>query len=268
MLKRIFMINLLLISLVFAWGDKGHMLIAEYAIRSLPADMEFFHKYMGYFIAHSTDPDYRKDKIKNEAVKHFIDIDFYPNYQTDTNIYDYNFLANSYTKDTVNRMGILPWATQETYYNLVKALKSNDTLAALVLISDLCHYVADGHQPQHTTMNYNGQLTNQKGIHFRYEVDMFDKYEVFWRNNLKLNLPKKIDQPLNKYIFNYIISTNKNLEIVHSADYKLTKDNKIYNENYYKSLFEATKDVTLLQLQNAINNLSNLLYNAYLESLK
>ena len=35
----------------------------------------------------------------------------------------------------------------------------------LSLSSDLGHYIADAHVPLHTTENYNGQLTNQKGIH-------------------------------------------------------------------------------------------------------
>jgi hypothetical protein len=33
----------------------------------------------------------------------------------------------------------------------------------------LGHYIADAHVPLHTTENYNGQLTNQKGIHGLWE---------------------------------------------------------------------------------------------------
>ena len=35
--------------------------------------------------------------------------------------------------------------------------------------SDLGHYVADAHVPLHTSLNYNGQLTGQKGIHAFWE---------------------------------------------------------------------------------------------------
>ena len=35
--------------------------------------------------------------------------------------------------------------------------------------ADLGHYVADSHVPLHTTLNYNGQLTGQKGIHAFWE---------------------------------------------------------------------------------------------------
>lgn len=267
-MKKIIAITILISQFLFGWGDKGHMLIAEYAIKSLPAEMNFFHKYMGYIIAHSTDPDYRKDKVKNESIRHFIDIDFYPNYKDYSTLKNYDNLVKKYTADTVNKMGILPWATLETYNKLVQALKNNDTLEALIMISDLCHYVADGHQPQHTTINYNGQLTNQKGAHFRYEITMFDKYELVWRNNITPYKPKYVSKEKLDYIFEYIINTNEKLNIIMDADKEILSKSKNYNDEDYQKLFDKTKTVTIQLVNKAIENLSNLLYSAYLEAKK
>ena len=43
---------------------------------------------------------------------------------------------------------------------------------ARYLIAVLAHYLADAHQPFHAVMNYDGQLTNQRGIHARFETEL------------------------------------------------------------------------------------------------
>ena len=43
--------------------------------------------------------------------------------------------------------------------------------------ADIGHYIADAHVPLHTTHNYNGQLTNQHGIHGFWESRL---PELFW----------------------------------------------------------------------------------------
>ncbi|MCE3281638.1 MAG: hypothetical protein K0Q66_375, partial [Chitinophagaceae bacterium] len=35
--------------------------------------------------------------------------------------------------------------------------------------ADIGHYIGDAHVPLHTTLNYDGQLTNQKGLHSLWE---------------------------------------------------------------------------------------------------
>ncbi len=134
------------------------------------------------------------------------------------------------------------------------------------MISDLCHYVADGHQPQHVTLNYNGQLTGQKGVHFRYEITMFDKYELFWRNNLKTNSPKKITNNKLDFIFDYLFYSNEKLPVIMNADKELLDTNNNYSEQDYSKLFIKTKDTTLDLLQKSIDNLSSLLYTAWIEA--
>ena len=41
----------------------------------------------------------------------------------------------------------------------------------------LGHYVADAHVPLHATVNYDGQLSGQDGVHARWEIELFDRYE-------------------------------------------------------------------------------------------
>ena len=46
-------------------------------------------------------------------------------------------------------------------------------------MSAISHYIADLHMPLHTCSNYNGQLTGNEGIHFRWETPMVKQYVTY-----------------------------------------------------------------------------------------
>jgi hypothetical protein len=87
-----------------------------------------------------------------------------------------------------------PWTIQYQYYKLVRAFKAHDTTAILNTSANLGHYLADAHVPLHLTENYNGQFTNQTGIHALWESripEFFaDKY------HLKTGRARYIENPL------------------------------------------------------------------------
>ena len=74
-------------------------------------------------------------------------------------------LINVFGKDRLSNYGILPWHLQSMQYQLTRAFEEKDINKILRISSDFGHYIADAHVPLHTTKNYNGQLTNQRGIH-------------------------------------------------------------------------------------------------------
>ncbi|MBT8190155.1 MAG: hypothetical protein KJO29_06970 [Bacteroidia bacterium] len=65
--------------------------------------------------------------------------------------------------------GVLPFFLEEFYNRLVRSFDSNNAKAILKISADIGHYIADAHVPLHTTLNYNGELTDQKGIHAFWE---------------------------------------------------------------------------------------------------
>lgn len=67
--------------------------------------------------------------------------------------------------DHFTKHGILPYNFVGLYYKLVRAFESRSLKLILRYSADLGHYLGDAHVPLHTTKNYNGQLTNQDGIH-------------------------------------------------------------------------------------------------------
>jgi len=71
--------------------------------------------------------------------------------------------------DSFSGYGILPYYFPLIYSQLVTAMESKNEERILRLCADIGHYVADAHVPLHTTVNYNGQLTGQTGLHAFWE---------------------------------------------------------------------------------------------------
>ena len=67
--------------------------------------------------------------------------------------------------DQFTEYGTLPYNLMQMKFRLTKAFEEKDANKILRLSSDIGHYIGDAHVPLHTTENYNGQLTNQIGIH-------------------------------------------------------------------------------------------------------
>jgi len=271
-LKKIFSTSLLIILLptilVFGWGDKGHKIITTFAMRQLPAQMKFSDEFKSAVIKHSVDPDNRKRDDKSEGPKHFIDIDFYKEFSDGIVIMSRDSLNKLYGEDVVTKEGILPWATETTYYRLMKAFKEKDKDKVLLYASDLAHYVGDGHQPLHATVNYNGQLSDQKGIHFRYEIEMVDKY----LNSIEENYDDQIPYYVNSIpilIFDYIAEANNYVELILSADkFAAKKTDGKFDKEYYRLLWFKTKYITMNEINSAALSLSSLIYSAWMDAGK
>ena len=70
-----------------------------------------------------------------------------------------------FSEDSLNAYGIVPWHIERMMFRLTKAFQDKDINYILKTSADLGHYVGDVHVPLHCTENYNGQKTNQVGIH-------------------------------------------------------------------------------------------------------
>ncbi|HEX2865783.1 MAG TPA: hypothetical protein VHO03_02015 [Ignavibacteriales bacterium] len=261
-------LSLIPTSRVLPWGDKGHKLAASKAFDCIPSEMSFMSRWKGYIVEHSVDPDHRKKEDKSEAPKHFIDIDYYQEFQKGNLILNEDSLISKYGQKVVLDEGTLPWATESSLTNLTKAFRQNDTSAIKLYASDLAHYVADGFQPQHATVNYNGKLTGQKGIHFRYEITMLDSNLTDLSRDVRPEDAYFVTDP-EKYIFSYIDGSDFYAETILSADkfaYKASGDQ--YNGNYYKLLWFRTKHMTTQQLEGAARALASLYYTAWVNAGK
>lgn len=67
--------------------------------------------------------------------------------------------------DNLRKYGIITYFFPDYYSKLVRAFENLEGKKILQYSADIGHYVGDAHVPLHTTENYNGQLTDQVGIH-------------------------------------------------------------------------------------------------------
>jgi hypothetical protein len=190
------------------WGFFGHRLINRVAIFTLPNEMIGFYKHhIQYITENAINPDRRRYAVDAEAARHYIDLDIYgdsaifkmPRYWKDAVL--------KYTEDTLQTYGIVPWHINRVRFQLTDAMKICDASNILRLSADLGHYIADANVPLHTTENYNGQLTDQYGIH------------GFWESRLPELFSQNYDLFTGKatYLENTQISVWKAVETAHLA---------------------------------------------------
>lgn len=155
------------------WGFYGHKRINRIAVFTLPPELFGFYKeHIEYLTEHAVDPDKRRYAVEGEAQCHFIDLDHYYSEGEDPfqilPIYWQDAVAK-FSEDTLQAYGIVPWHISLMKLKLQRAFEDKNIDLILKYSADIGHYIGDAHVPLHTTENYNGQLTGQKGIHGLWE---------------------------------------------------------------------------------------------------
>jgi hypothetical protein len=169
------------------WGFYGHKKINRLSIFTLPNEMFGFYKeHIEYITEHAVDPDKRRYAMDGEAPCHYIDLDHF--YQKGEDPYTvmpkrWKDAVAKFSEDTLMAYGIVPWHIQRVKYKLQRAFERKNLDLILKYSADIGHYIADAHVPLHTTENYNGYMTNQKGIHALWESRLVevnaDSYDYF-----------------------------------------------------------------------------------------
>jgi len=255
---------------LFAWGNKAHRLVNGKAIEMLPGEMSFMKAWKEYIEEKASDADIRRDNKSDttEWPKHYIDIDYYQEFVEGKMIFDKNELITVYGSETVTKMGLLPWAALESYNKLVQSFREKNRDNIITFSADLGHYIGDGHQPFHTCLNYDGQLTGQKGIHGRYESEMVNRYIDKIANSMTTQEIKYVNSPL-EYIFDFLTASNFYSPVIFNADRTaFAQAGSHGSSEYYRLLWFRTKHLTINQLSDASAILSSLLYSAWVDADK
>ena len=199
------LLPLLVVQPAFGWGSDGHMLINRLAGAALPADVPAFLRSPAAVDAleyYGPEPDRWRSSAEPElnaaqAPEHFLDLEYadlagpLPKRR-----YDYvRALAVAQAKHpdivlTPEKTGMQPYVTTEVYERLKSAMRDYRGLLAakkdtkpveaeiVFLAGWLGHYVADGSQPLHASIQYNGWVgpnpngyTTEHHIHAVFESD-------------------------------------------------------------------------------------------------
>ena len=161
-----------------AWGFFGHRTITQVAVYELPAAMQaFYYRHLAEVVRLSTSPDERRNTDPTEAPKHFIDMDHYSEDDPFGRVpRQYDKAVEKFSADTLKKYGTVPWTILETQQSLTEAFRQRDTVGIVRYSAELSHYVGDAFVPLHTTINYDGQLTDQKGLHGLWESQLPERF--------------------------------------------------------------------------------------------
>ncbi|QHN04609.1 nuclease [Granulicella sp. WH15] len=190
----------------FAWGHYGHEMINRLAAEKLPADVPAFLRSPAALDAmefYSPEPDRWRSLAEPDlsavvAPDHFIDMEWSDLVGNPLPRRRYDFIrALAYAQKShpdmalsPEKVGLLPYAIDEGYEKLKNDMRwyrglvaqHKDTRAAeaeiVYLAGILGHFVGDGSQPLHATMQFNGWTgpnpngyTTDKGFHSKFESD-------------------------------------------------------------------------------------------------
>ena len=225
-----------------AWGMDVHRWITERAIDGLPEPIKpFFVAERAFISEHSVDPDlWRTVDLRGdrgeEPPNHFLDMDFEEGSKAPfLNIpREYDAYVAKYGVGPANRYGRAPWRAAGILTELVRGFKEGGqpkaphaARNARYYVAVLAHYIEDAHQPFHAVISYDGQATNQRGIHSRFET------ELVLRNQKTLKLePVKITAipAFRDYIFQTLLESQALAEGVLAADRKATEGREFYDD--------------------------------------
>jgi hypothetical protein len=228
-----------------AWGNGGHRLINKLAASTLPADVPAFLRspeavaeieYLG------PEPDRWRSPAEPElsaaqAPEHFIDLEPadalgpLPHRRLD---FEAMVFASGQRPE---KIGLQPWETTEVWERLKAALREYRKLAAghgdtrpveqaiLFYAGWLGHYVGDGSQPLHTTIQYNGWVgpnpngyTTGHQIHWQFEGPFVDANLREPEVRAKMTPPKPITGDLFEAYVAYLRQSKSYVERVYQLE--------------------------------------------------
>lgn len=272
--------GLLLVLLCSSWGFFAHYRIGRLAVFTLPAGMSNFYKAnIDYITAHAISADKRRYVDSTEAPRHFLDADHYGRNPFAAMPQNWDDAVKKYTADTLDKYGTVPWTIVFEYYHLVKAFKAHDTTAILNTSANLGHYVADAHVPLHLTINYNGQLSNQTGIHALWESRLPELFGNQW--NYYAGKARYIDDPL-KEAFRICRSSYKEVDSVlrfgrmldktfsHDKKYSMVKHgNRMvqdYSEDYSRAYMKMLNGMVQRRMRASILSVGSFWFSAWVDA--
>lgn len=230
-----------------AWGMESHRELTGLALSLLPDELRpFFESRRAFVVEHSVDPDlWRLAGFDDEAPRHFLDMDAYGAHPFHDLPREYDVAVQRYGREFVHRNGQLPWRIAEVYGNLVRSFeevkKGTSPYAldnAAFHAAVLAHYVGDAHVPFHAIVNYDGQLTNQHGVHARFESELVRRYRS--RIAVRPEPGPPVSAPRD-FAFKVLTEGFELSAPLLEADLKAIGDGTTYDDAYFDRFFEAAR---------------------------
>jgi hypothetical protein len=253
----------------YAWGFDAHRFIAEQMIALLPAEIRpLFEKRKAVVSERAVDPDLWRNIFPEEAPNHFVDLDYYGKYPYPELPREYDRAVQKWGREVVHEQGLSPWRVAEIFGKLQREFESLKRENAPSYVQDniafyatvMGHYVGDAHVPLHAVVNYDGQVTNQRGIHGRWESDLFDRTRA--RLTIAPAAPRVISDPRD-FMFETLLASNRLAEGVLDADKQAATDREFYDEGYFAALEKEQFAVLERRVNESITAVASLIVSAW-----
>jgi hypothetical protein len=237
--------------LAWGWGAEGHMYVNKVAAQHVPRDMPHFLRQAVAEITYlGPEPDRWRSPftfaLKNaQEPDHFIDLervawlDPLPpgRYEFYRKLYEKRAATTDHRDDYLpEHVGLQPYIVAEIYGRLLQAFHQYRQLReqhqptasvrhAIVFYAGwLGHYVADGSQPLHTTIHYNGWVgpnpngyTTEHGIHAQFESAYVAENIAAKDFAPFVHSPERLTDAFAQYI-EYLKQSNRLVEKVYELD--------------------------------------------------
>jgi hypothetical protein len=259
-----------------AWGLDVHRVVTARALDGLPPEIKPFFAARHEFISeHSVDPDlWRVVGLKGdrgeEDPNHFLDMDGLDEPRPFTNVpREWDAYVKRYGAERANRNGRLPWRTEEVYKLLVARFQdiakgqpyAADNAAYLSAV--LAHYVQDAHVPFHAVTAYDGQATNQRGIHARFETALVLRVRdtLTWSPVRIRPVPE-----IKAFVFDRLAESEALVDPILAADRAAAAGRDFYDDQYFEVFANAAKPIAQQRLNDAASSAASVIVAAWIEA--
>ncbi|MGB7592885.1 MAG: hypothetical protein WCD04_01195 [Terriglobia bacterium] len=248
-----------------AWGERGHRLINAAAVENLPEPLRsYFLGRKEYLVEHAIDPDLLASDDASERPHHYTDLDADDSFP----------FLNLRRQFVVKRLGPtrwqLPhgdsiWQIERFTLRLADSLQRRRWADAERDAIFTAHYAADLTQPLHTVMNYDGQLTGQKGVHARFETELVNALADGWRLRPR---PAVLEPDLRARIFREMTASFSYRNVVFASD-RIAVSGRNYLDPQYSAMFyKLAGPLAEKRLEAGASFVSSLWYTAWVRAGK
>ena len=248
----------------WAWGPTAHQIVNTWAIQTLrPEIRTFFENNRQFLVEHANDQDELMKKDRYERMRQYIYLDKYGAFPYPGLPHGYQQAKEKLGSWRISRDGLLPWQIGEFSLRLTKAMKDGNWEEVKLDASALAHYVADAHDPLHTTQNFDGQMTLQTGLSSRFDIHLFDRYSKFFI--MHPDSAVKIDDPT-EYAFQTCLASNVWVNLIVWSDLLAREGMTDYNDEYYDHFYNRVGPTVVREINAAAHDAGSYWYTAWLNA--
>lgn len=214
---------------------------------------------------HGSDADYRKNQDPTEEFRHYIDIEYYPEFLATGRIpHNWDSLVAIHGINFVVENGYVPFAVIAFTDSVKKYFQLRNWRMAMLKASDLGHYVADAYNPLHCTRYYNGWSSFSYGIHSRYETQLINRDSAYIQFS---GGSVSYVNDVSNFVFDIVYSSNSYVDSVYRADsIAHTIAGNTNSPQYYQEFWNLAGNFTVQFFRNASYKLTCLIYTAWINA--